>query len=684
MTVTYLINSHTLTITYVTPDGVTAPTTFSQSYTYGAPYSVDSPVIEGYTPDAATVSGNMPDNDVNVTVTYSINSYTLTINYQYANGTEAAPTHTEPVNYNEGYAVTSPDITGYTPDIAVVSGTMGTENVTVNVTYGINSYTIAASASPEDFGSVSGAGTYDHFQPCSLTATPNLHHYFINWTENDVEVSTDAVYEFEVTEARTLVAHFAEIIYQVTAYAVPASFGTVSGAGSYVEGEIATLVASPAEGREFVNWTKNGIEVSNALSYSFEVTNNVNLLAHFKPIPGTVFYTIVANANPVAGGTISGTGEYAEGSNVTLVATPNEGYHFVSWSENGDVVAATESYTFLADADRTLVANFEFIPMEYTITIEEVDHAEISAPASSVAGETITVNVALEPMYHLAHLFYYTTDPEIVFPINLNTKQFIMPEANVTIGAEIVYFEGKGDVNLDGVVNILDILTTINYILGDDPQPFDLELADMDDDGEILLNDAVAINALILGLRGNCCDIEVTCQIVDGQLFIDSDVPLAGYQFRLSAEPASIGLDGFTTMGRWNNGEYILVVFNLNGEKEAGLYSVLDMGDASLNSIVMSTKEGCKVRGIHGIVNIASFNESNYSVYPVPANNEVTVAGPDINTIEVFNMLGKKVMTVTASSFNTVVNLSNLSVGSYLFRINTSYGIITKNVIVAR
>ena len=74
-------------------------------------------------------------------------------------------------------------------------------------------YEIQASANPEGYGVVTGAGNYAHASEATLTATPNDGYTFINWTENDVEVSTDASYTFTVTAARNLVANFEEIPY---------------------------------------------------------------------------------------------------------------------------------------------------------------------------------------------------------------------------------------------------------------------------------------------------------------------------------------------------------------------------------------------------------------------------------------------------------------------------------------
>ena len=415
----------------------------------------------------------------------------------------------------------------------------------------------------------------------------------------------------------------------------------------------------------------------------YTVTADVEIVANFNEVivPPTE-YTVTVVVNPAEAGTVTGAGTYVEGTEITLEATANDGYEFVNFTIGEEVVEMP--YTVTADVE--IVANFAEVvpPTEYNITVAEVENGTITAPATAVAGATVTVTAVAEPEYSLVSLYYYTTDPEEVTNIDLQTKQFVMPEADVTIGAVFAIVESLGDVNLDGNVNIVDVVAVFNYILEKDPQPFDFGQADMNQDGSIDISDALAINAMILGLKAECEDMDVVFEIRDGQLFIDSEVALAGYQFRLSAEPAAINLAGFNTMGNWSNGEYILIVYNLNGEKEAGLYAVLEMGDATLNSIVMSTKEGCQVRGNAGTVNVASFDERDYSVYPVPANTTITVTGPEMTTIDVFNMMGQRVMTVNAYGDETVVNISTLSAGNYLFRINTANGVTTKNVVVVR
>ena len=71
------------------------------------------------------------------------------------------------------------------------------------------SYIIDVTANPAVGGTISGGGTYEQGQSCTVTATANAGYTFTNWTENGTVVSTDATYTFTVNANRTLVANFA-------------------------------------------------------------------------------------------------------------------------------------------------------------------------------------------------------------------------------------------------------------------------------------------------------------------------------------------------------------------------------------------------------------------------------------------------------------------------------------------
>ena len=92
-------------------------------------------------------------------------------------------------------------------------------------------------------------------------------------------------------------------------------------------------------------------------------------------VEALVTYTVDASAAPANSGTILGAGSYADGSSVTLVAAPKAGYVFSNWTESGSEASTSPSYTFLAQANRTLEANF--VPVGAAISISTA-----SQPAS--------------------------------------------------------------------------------------------------------------------------------------------------------------------------------------------------------------------------------------------------------------------------------------------------------------
>jgi hypothetical protein len=144
--------------------------------------------------------------------------------------------------------------------------------------------------------------------------------------------------------------------YTISTTVSPAASGTVTGGGSYASGATVTLTAQPASGYAFTSWTDGGAVVSTNSTYTFSATANRALSANFTALPQT--YTISTFSNPGAGGSTTGSGNYAAGSSVTVAVNPSAGYSFTNWTEAGVVVSTSASYTFTASANRTLFANF--------------------------------------------------------------------------------------------------------------------------------------------------------------------------------------------------------------------------------------------------------------------------------------------------------------------------------------
>lgn len=135
--------------------------------------------------------------------------------------------------------------------------------------------------------------------------------------------------------------------------------GTATGAGRYELGTTVQCVATPAQDAEFVGWYRNGSLISSNATYSITLNNDVTLEARFRT--PSARYQISASVNPAGTGTVTGTGEYEDGTTCTLVASPTSGYRFVGWKENGSVVSTSANYSFTVTGARTLVAEFEQI-----------------------------------------------------------------------------------------------------------------------------------------------------------------------------------------------------------------------------------------------------------------------------------------------------------------------------------
>lgn len=134
----------------------------------GEEYTVPSPEIDGFVAAPAQVSGTMPAQSETITVTYTLaeapaNSaeesssapspqapsstkpstqmeaqslaYNLTIRYLYEDSTIAEQPYIGQYFTGESYAVNSPALEGYYPNIETVNGAMAASNVTITVTY---------------------------------------------------------------------------------------------------------------------------------------------------------------------------------------------------------------------------------------------------------------------------------------------------------------------------------------------------------------------------------------------------------------------------------------------------------------------------------------------------------------------------------------------------------------------
>ena len=137
-----------------------------------------------------------------------------------------------------------------------------------------------------------------------------------------------------------------QIINQYTLTVSAGNGGSVSTTGgTFSQGTQVSITATPNSGHSFVSWS-NG---STANPLTVTLNSNTTVTANFQVILNSFTLTVSAEE----GGVVSSEGgEYEEGTEVTITATPDEGYRFTGWSDG----STEESITITITGDTTLEA----------------------------------------------------------------------------------------------------------------------------------------------------------------------------------------------------------------------------------------------------------------------------------------------------------------------------------------
>jgi hypothetical protein len=260
-------------------------------------------------------------------------------------------------------------------------------------------------------------------------------------------------------------------IPKVTLSSNPIAGGTTSGAGTFAQSSLVTVNAIPNTGYSFINWTDSGsvTPVSTSASYQFTMNGNRALVANFSLIPPTQF-ALNLSSSPAAGGTTFGAGLYNIGTSVTVIESPNPGYSFVNWTENGTIVSASSSYTFPLNATRTLVANFSLIPaLQFAVLLSSNPPSGGSTTGSGTytAGTSVTITATPNVGYSFVNwtdgVNVVSTSASYIFPLNANRTLVanfaintftLTVSANPTIGGTVIKNPNQTIVNYGTFVTV--------------------------------------------------------------------------------------------------------------------------------------------------------------------------------------------------------------------------------------
>ena len=227
------------------------------------------------------------------------------------------------------------------------------------------------------------------------------------------------------------------VFYSVTVETEGNGTASASPASAEAGTEIA-LTATPEEGYHFKEWqvVSGGVTISGD---SFIMpAENVTVKAVFEqdipPEPETYTVTVQTDGN----GTASASPASATaGTEITLTATPDNGYHFKEWQVvSGGVTVSDDKFTMPGE-NVTVKAVFEQDddpsppqPETYTVTVQTEGSGTASAsPASAEAGTLINLTAAPDNGYHFKEWQVVSGG------VTISDSKFTMPAEDVTVKA---------------------------------------------------------------------------------------------------------------------------------------------------------------------------------------------------------------------------------------------------------
>ena len=149
------------------------------------------------------------------------------------------------------------------------------------------------------------------------------------------------------------------VMYTVDTMVDPATGGSIRlspGGGSYSEGTALNVTAIPAQGYVFDHW--GGDASGTNASSSLTVDGNKTITAYFRQAAQATKYNLSVSVDPGGSGAVNPAGgTYNDGTEVSVTATPSEGFEFDHWS--GDVSETSSSISLTMDNDKNIVAHFK-------------------------------------------------------------------------------------------------------------------------------------------------------------------------------------------------------------------------------------------------------------------------------------------------------------------------------------
>jgi len=193
---------------------------------------------------------------------------------------------------------------------------------------------------------------YDKNTEVTLTATPANSDWRFNRWEGDITGTTNP-YVVKMDSAKTIKAIFTSSIVHLTVNTDGQGSTSVDPAGgSYQAGTSVTLTATPAQGWHLARWSGGASGINNTLQVT--MNDDKTITAEFEQDAAN--YPLSLTVQGQGSLTPASDTSYASGTQVSVQATPADGWVFDHWE--GDQSGSTNPATITMNASRKITGVF--------------------------------------------------------------------------------------------------------------------------------------------------------------------------------------------------------------------------------------------------------------------------------------------------------------------------------------
>ena len=355
---------HTVTVTYAYTDKAETSKITTRKRP-GEEYSITTPEVAGYTPDKTVVEGTMGNSDINVTVTYSPSTYTITYN-KGANGTGSIKTGTK--TYGDAFTLSSDKFTrsGYEQvgwartdggEQAFALGGSYTDDADVTL-YPVWKQLFTVTFNANGHGTAPESQNVLDGEKATAPSAPSATGYSFNgWNTKDD--GTGTTWDFgtnTVTAATTLYAMWTAETYTIT-YEMDGGINNTNNPATYTVETAVTFQEPNKVGYEFDGWyEESGFTTKVTGITAGSKTGAYTVYAKWgDPIEYSITYNLDGGTNAAVN-----PAKYTIESETFTIADPTKtGYTFDGWFSDEELeTAATTTIAQGSTGDVVLYAKW--------------------------------------------------------------------------------------------------------------------------------------------------------------------------------------------------------------------------------------------------------------------------------------------------------------------------------------